>query len=247
MSEDTMSPVASIVAGVLIGVSLLLASCMVLKNLVGYTYVVYDIIVCVRLEQLFMYVHGCLCGITFPDCHSASRDALHLWVLPYALLYCFVAGILLIAVDEAHCVSQWGHDFRVAYQSLGIMREWLPNVPILALTATATPPVRKDICTSLKLNNPIETVTDFDRWVCMQFIPTSCGTVCAHLLFCFQPYYKAITFCVCRPNLYLDVRVKTDYVLADLKPIMLATKNNSRLAYPTWFHSILHKTKNEVC
>jgi superfamily II DNA helicase RecQ len=73
------------------------------------------------------------------------------------------AGILLIAVDEAHCVSQWGHDFRVAYQSLGVIREWIPSIPILALTATATSPVRKDICTSLKLNNPLETTTDFDR------------------------------------------------------------------------------------
>lgn len=80
----------------------------------------------------------------------------------------FLAGILLIAVDEAHCVSQWGHDFRVAYQSLGVIREWLPSIPILALTATATPPVRRDICASLKLNNPVETITDFDRLEFMQ-------------------------------------------------------------------------------
>ena len=76
-----------------------------------------------------------------------------------------VAGILLVAVDEAHCVSQWGHDFRGAYQSLGVIRKWLPSIPILAITATATPPVRKDICASLLLNSPVETTTDFDRYV----------------------------------------------------------------------------------
>ena len=70
-----------------------------------------------------------------------------------------------MAIDEAHCVSQWGHDFRLAYHSLGVIRDWFPHIPILALTATATPPVRKDICTTLKLNDPIETVTDFDRYV----------------------------------------------------------------------------------
>ena len=74
-----------------------------------------------------------------------------------------LSGILLVAVDEAHCVSQWGHDFRVAYQSLGRIRDWLPQIPILALTATATLPVRMDISRSLKLNDPVETVTDFNR------------------------------------------------------------------------------------
>lgn len=66
-------------------------------------------------------------------------------------------------MDEAHCVSQWGHDFRLAYQSLGVVRDWFHQIPILALTATATPPVRKDISTSLKLRDPLETTTNFDR------------------------------------------------------------------------------------
>jgi len=60
-------------------------------------------------------------------------------------------GLGLIAIDEAHCVSEWGHDFRPDYQELGLIRESLPEVPILALTATATPKVREDIARSLRL------------------------------------------------------------------------------------------------
>ena len=73
-------------------------------------------------------------------------------------------GLTLLAVDEAHCVSQWGHDFRADYRELGVIRRWLPHVPFLALTATATPLVQKDICTSLRLNNPLLTCTNFDRY-----------------------------------------------------------------------------------
>lgn len=57
----------------------------------------------------------------------------------------------LLAIDEAHCVSQWGHDFRVKYRHLSQIRNALGNVPILAVTATATKDVRNDIISSLKL------------------------------------------------------------------------------------------------
>ncbi|XP_052255826.1 bifunctional 3'-5' exonuclease/ATP-dependent helicase WRN-like isoform X2 [Dreissena polymorpha] len=72
-------------------------------------------------------------------------------------------GIDLIAIDEAHCVSQWGHDFRDSYRKLGQLRSLFSNTPFMALTATATPEVRLDICKSLRMKNPIITCTGFDR------------------------------------------------------------------------------------
>lgn len=60
----------------------------------------------------------------------------------------------LIAVDEAHCISQWGHDFRPAYLLISELRELLPDVPMIALTATATKKVKADIAINLKLHNP---------------------------------------------------------------------------------------------
>ena len=68
-----------------------------------------------------------------------------------------------VAVDEAHCISQWGHDFRPEYRQLAQLRERFPGLAVHAYTATATPPVRTDIVAELKLTDPLVLVGAFDR------------------------------------------------------------------------------------
>ncbi|PTY03791.1 DNA helicase RecQ [Opitutaceae bacterium EW11] len=72
-------------------------------------------------------------------------------------------NVSLIAIDEAHCVSEWGHDFRPEYRQLSKLREYLPDVPVMALTATATERVREDIVRHLKLRAPKIFVASFNR------------------------------------------------------------------------------------
>src|SRR4051794_10347536 len=73
------------------------------------------------------------------------------------------AGLRFIAIDEAHCISQWGHDFRPEYRQLGRLREDFPDVSFHAFTATATERVRGDIIGELRLRNPLVLVGSFDR------------------------------------------------------------------------------------
>ena len=72
-------------------------------------------------------------------------------------------GLALVAVDEAHCVSEWGHDFRPEYRQLHRLRDRYPGVPFLALTATATERVRQDIVAQLHLRDPLCHIASFDR------------------------------------------------------------------------------------
>ncbi|MDA1082454.1 MAG: RecQ family ATP-dependent DNA helicase [Gemmatimonadetes bacterium] len=97
------------------------------------------------------------------------REAKMLYVAPERL----VAGrtldalrrldVSLLAVDEAHCISEWGHDFRPAYRELQSIRAPLGSPPVVALTATATPDVRDDIQRVCALRNPVRIIAGFDR------------------------------------------------------------------------------------
>jgi ATP-dependent DNA helicase RecQ len=99
--------------------------------------------------------------------HTGELDLLY--VAPERLLHeGFLARlhqlpVALFAVDEAHCISQWGHDFRPEYVELGRLRALFPGVPLLALTATADPQTREEIVRRLHLQQAQRFVTSFDR------------------------------------------------------------------------------------
>jgi ATP-dependent DNA helicase RecQ len=107
-----------------------------------------------------------------------DRQALRLQCLQgkYKLLYISPEGLLneldsllsrmeisLIAIDEAHCISRWGHDFRPEYAQLAVLKECFPSTPVIALTATADKITRLDIIEQLKLRDPQLFISSFDR------------------------------------------------------------------------------------
>jgi ATP-dependent DNA helicase RecQ len=117
--------------------------------------------------------------------------------------------IVQIAIDEAHCISEWGHDFRPEYRELVKLREILPAVPIMALTATATERVRADIVEQLKLRDPRCYVASFDRPnLTYRVVPKA------------TPYEQLLDFLQTRPNdsgiVYCASRKTADSIAAKL-------------------------------
>ncbi|MBI9041865.1 DNA helicase RecQ [Lutibacter sp.] len=96
-----------------------------------------------------------------------AKEIKLLYVAPESLS--FLENILnenyisCIAIDEAHCISSWGHDFRPSYQQLNFFKKLLPNTPIIALTATADKATRKDILEQLSIPKAIQFLSSFDR------------------------------------------------------------------------------------
>src|SRR6266700_7934918 len=98
-------------------------------------------------------------------------------------------NIAQFAIDEAHCISEWGHDFRPEYRELKKLRTHFPDVPMIALTATATERVRADIVKQLKLRDPRCYVASFDRpTLTYRVVPKS------------APYEQLLEFIRSRPN-----------------------------------------------
>src|SRR5579872_7415509 len=102
--------------------------------------------------------------------HDAASGLVKLiYVAPERLVLGSFAAVLqaikptLFAIDEAHCISEWGHDFRPEYRQLQLLRQRYPSVPIAAFTATATQRVRDDIAQQLRLRSPDRFVGSFNR------------------------------------------------------------------------------------
>ncbi|PZF71155.1 RecQ family ATP-dependent DNA helicase [Taibaiella soli] len=127
-----------------------------------------------RLKKQGIMAAAIHAGMNFAQVKQTLDNMLHgpfkmLFVSPERLQtdlfqeYLPELDINLIAVDEAHCISQWGHDFRPDYLKIASVREVFPDVPVLALTASATPEVQEDIALQLKLNRPAIFRQSFER------------------------------------------------------------------------------------
>src|SRR5215469_2496697 len=125
--------------------------------------------------------------------------------------------IAQFAIDEAHCISEWGHDFRPEYRELKKLRKHLPDVPIMALTATATERVRADIIKELKLRDPRSYVASFNRPNLTYRVVPKAGL-----------YEQLLAFIRSRPNdsgiVYCASRKSTESVARNLNEDGITTK-----------------------
>src|SRR5437773_5386533 len=128
-------------------------------------------------------------------------------------------NIAQIAIDEAHCISEWGHDFRPEYRELKKLRRHLPDVTIMALTATATERVRSDIVKELNLREPRCYVASFNRPnLTYRVVPKA------------APYEQLLEFIRSRPNesgiVYCASRKRTDSLARNLSEDGISAKPN---------------------
>ena len=126
-------------------------------------------------------------------------------------------NVKALVIDEAHCISEWGHDFRPEYRQLGELRALLPEIPIMALTATATPGVRTDISSHLNLTDPAVFIASFNRPnLAYQVIPKD------------QPLRQILDFAGRRKQesgiVYCAKRATTERLAASLAARGLATR-----------------------
>ncbi|HJY52526.1 MAG TPA: RecQ family ATP-dependent DNA helicase, partial [Candidatus Udaeobacter sp.] len=126
-------------------------------------------------------------------------------------------NIAQFAIDEAHCISEWGHNFRPEYRELKKLRKHLPDVPIMALTATATERVRADIIKELKLCEPGSYVASFNRPnLTYRVVPKS------------APYEQLLAFIRSRPDdcgiVYCASRKSTESLARNLNEDSISTK-----------------------
>nr|XP_008510865.1 PREDICTED: Bloom syndrome protein isoform X1 [Equus przewalskii]XP_008510866.1 PREDICTED: Bloom syndrome protein isoform X1 [Equus przewalskii]XP_008510867.1 PREDICTED: Bloom syndrome protein isoform X1 [Equus przewalskii] len=105
-------------------------------------------------------------------------------------------------IDEAHCVSQWGHDFRQDYKRMNMLRQKFPSVPVMALTATANPRVQKDILTQLKILSPQVFSMSFNRHNLKYYVlpkkPKKVAFDCLEWIRKHHPYDSGIIYCLSR-------------------------------------------------
>lgn len=105
-------------------------------------------------------------------------------------------------IDEAHCVSQWGHDFRPDYKRMNILRQKFPSVPVMALTATANPRVQKDILTQLKILRPQVFSMSFNRHNLKYYVlpkkPKKVAFDCLEWIRKYHPHDSGIIYCLSR-------------------------------------------------
>lgn len=106
-----------------------------------------------------------------------------------------------IAIDEAHCISSWGHDFRPSYQNLGFLKKQLPNIPIIALTATADAATREDIVAQLNIPTAKRYLSSFDRANIYMEVRPSDKRIQQILRFVKKrPDYSGIVYCLSRKS-----------------------------------------------